>query len=51
MDGRGGSALEEFGCERAARDLHVLRHIGQDAGESADAGTARDRLVGRGTGA
>ena len=47
MDGRGGSALEEFACERAARDLQVLRHIGEDGGEGANAetGVIGDREV------
>ena len=36
---RGGSALEELGRECAARDLHVLRHIGEDTGEGPDAET------------
>ena len=43
--GRGGSALEELGRECAARDLHVLRHIGEDAGEGAD---AEARVIGDG---
>ena len=44
-DGRGGSALEEVGRERAARDLQVLRHVGEDAGEGAEAET---RVIGDG---
>jgi len=39
VDGRGGSALEEAGREPAARDLQVLRRVGEDAGEGADADT------------
>ena len=40
---RGGSALEELGRECAARDLHVLRHIGEDTGEGPD---AESRVIG-----
>jgi len=37
VDGRGGSALEAVGRERAARELQVRRRVGEDAGEGADA--------------
>ena len=36
---RRGSALEELGRERAARDAQVLRHVGEDTGEGPDAET------------
>ena len=45
MDGRSGSALEEVGRERVARDLQMLCHIGEDGGEGADAET---RVIGDG---